>query len=521
VSCWGGYDADGFEVPIQLEDSSGIITDAQAIAVGFDWADPELKEFFFVLRAGGALWMTQRQASQGTAFKALQRAVNEDTQAPIGGVDQMSANDHLVLVAGGKLQMSDHLSTGMHLQDVTTPANLLTATAAYGADCLRVNGGVSCQGSISAGQVGNGLAQAVPVPTRVATDVAQMWKGPRCTTLLGKDHRFSAFGACPVYGNGSDDFSKPQVVAKIPADATLVRSGQAAQADSADEDQRAYVIEPGKAMFTELTTAHPPAAGTLSASNATDVIVGTYWTLIQRSDKSADLVAVADQAETHGLFQDIASVLANKSKKTLHGDGVAMAPWAHHACTWTSTSLSCWGLNEDGQVMPGNPTPADVPTPYEIPLPNVTKVVVAAAQTCALADGQVHCWGNNEQYQLGQTPMADTIGGALIQLDTGKVTDLVAGPDYFCAYLDAETPLQCWGLNGYGALGNGTLSDPATPTPVLGPVGEVKELAAGWGSICARMCDDSVWCWGNSPYGEVGNGATYTESTWSTVRTAP
>src|SRR6185503_4582422 len=89
----------------------------------------------------------------------------------------------------------------------------------------------------------------------------------------------------------------------------------------------------------------------------------------------------------------------------------------------------------------------------------VTQVVTGYWHACALKDGGVYCWGNNQSKQLGNNssavdsqvpvPVADcspTCGG----LDTG-VRALVAGNHHTCALKGGA--VYCWGLNGKGQLG--------------------------------------------------------------------
>lgn len=62
-----------------------------------------------------------------------------------------------------------------------------------------------------------------------------------------------------------------------------------------------------------------------------------------------------------------------------------------------------------------------------------------------------------------------------------------------CALRDDRT-LACWGDNGSGQVGDGTLVDRAAPV-VLG-LHDVRSIAVGDGSSCALDGAATVWCWG-------------------------
>ena len=79
------------------------------------------------------------------------------------------------------------------------------------------------------------------------------------------------------------------------------------------------------------------------------------------------------------------------------------------------------------------------------------------------------------------------------------VTSVAAGDNHACA-LTAGRDLWCWGQSNYGELGNGgTVS--GTPAHSAGPVQVngtgYRQVSAGDTNTCAVRTDDSLWCWGN------------------------
>jgi alpha-tubulin suppressor-like RCC1 family protein len=92
------------------------------------------------------------------------------------------------------------------------------------------------------------------------------------------------------------------------------------------------------------------------------------------------------------------------------------------------------------------------------------------------------------------------------------VVSLSAGMFHTCAAL-ADGSAHCWGGNGSGQLGDGTLTSTDLPTPVsgLGSGSGVTLIAAGAYHTCAVTADGAAHCWGSNMSGNLGN-ATYTDS---------
>jgi alpha-tubulin suppressor-like RCC1 family protein len=86
-----------------------------------------------------------------------------------------------------------------------------------------------------------------------------------------------------------------------------------------------------------------------------------------------------------------------------------------------------------------------------------------------------------------------------------------AGSEQFVLKSDGTPWL--WGWNVFGQQGNGTTNNASAPHPVLGPggVGLLTNLSAilGGETHNAALCaDGTVWEWGRSLFGELGDGST-------------
>jgi alpha-tubulin suppressor-like RCC1 family protein len=211
----------------------------------------------------------------------------------------------------------------------------------------------------------------------------------------------------------------------------------------------------------------------------------------------------------------------------------------NHACAIVSAQLWCWGDNTTGQLGIGtNGSGTSTGTPQQIghnatntgifDTKRITDVSAGDKNTCAIADGQLYCWGDNSHRQLGNTDILH------IEKDTPQlvnsnavgrnfktnlaVTAVSVGVDHVCAIANADA--YCWGNNASykTGLNNALLdSDPTvlsqgtagTSSPgVAGPNGTrpfVSAISAGSDYTCA-IINAEVSCWGNNTNGRTAQG---------------
>jgi alpha-tubulin suppressor-like RCC1 family protein len=171
---------------------------------------------------------------------------------------------------------------------------------------------------------------------------------------------------------------------------------------------------------------------------------------------------------------------------------------------------------------------------------------------CAiLSSGAVDCWRHGVFGELGDG-LSTTSG--IVTLDSrwnadvpvavsgvggaGRLTgvkDITPGEYSYCATL-ASGGVDCWGLNAYGNLGNGSFTGPDScqqtdscsrvPRAVLG-VGGIGTLATATSvasngfSYCAVQTNTGVVCWGGNESYSLGNGTTDDSAVPVPVAAAP
>ena len=206
-----------------------------------------------------------------------------------------------------------------------------------------------------------------------------------------------------------------------------------------------------------------------------------------------------------------------------------------------SGQVWCWGDNSDGEVgdyWDGSsllsPLVHAVPVLLEdgSPLAGASALGLGADSSCAVVAGRVLCWGANNAGQLGNDnggSTADAPAPLVVQYDDGSdvvgAVAVAAGYDSACALLDLDTQqgqLRCWGRNLKGQLGDGTFVASRTAVSVTledgTPLTGATHLAAGDGHVCATA-GGALLCWGESNWGQLGNGDMYTDQPYAAPAT--
>jgi alpha-tubulin suppressor-like RCC1 family protein len=187
---------------------------------------------------------------------------------------------------------------------------------------------------------------------------------------------------------------------------------------------------------------------------------------------------------------------------------VAIATGDQFTCAIARGQVSCWGEGTGGEL--GNAMTQTFATP-QLAAAGITNPVELGSglqHMCVLdATGAVACWGANTHGQLAQpgsgiSPVPIAISGLPL-----PVQHLVVGGDHSCALL-TDASLWCWGKNTDGEVGVPTATNPVrTPMHALD---DVIVASAGDATTCAVKSDNSVWCWGTDAEGELGDGLTGT-----------
>ena len=222
-------------------------------------------------------------------------------------------------------------------------------------------------------------------------------------------------------------------------------------------------------------------------------------------------------------------------------NGTSVEAGANHACAvvnnGTNDSLVCWGGNSVGQLGLGHTNTigddsgdlvgGELP---HVDLPDrgpITNIALGNDHTCVLwTDGQIGCWGDNSQGQLG-IGNTNTIGDesnemgsnlVLVDLPSSRsATAITAGNDFTCAILD-DSSASCWGDGSNGRLGTGSTGDQGDESDEIGDDLNILNLGTGLGvtsfdagesHVCAILTNGVLKCWGYNGFGQLGYGDGY------------
>lgn len=101
-----------------------------------------------------------------------------------------------------------------------------------------------------------------------------------------------------------------------------------------------------------------------------------------------------------------------------HGAAIQLAFGFDHACALTTSGeVACWGNNHEGQLGIGDrPLTRSRPAAV-VGLREATSLVAGKLHTCVLRAGQVLCWGQNSAGQLGLLPRRNSLPVVLPGVD--------------------------------------------------------------------------------------------------------
>lgn len=422
---------------------------------------------------------------------------------------------------------------------------------------------VKCWGANTMGQLGNGstLQSTSPVSVIGISTATQISSGLQhsCARLSNSTLKCWGANAQGQLGDGSTSASGISTAVLVTGISNALQVSVGTNHTCAllsDSTIKCWGLNTWGQLGTGTTTNSPTAVSVLGVANATQVSSGANHTCARLLDSTSKCWG-SNNFGGLGVGSNIDSLTAVAVTGLV--DVMQVSSGTDYTCSLHSdSSTKCWGLNTNGQL--GNGT-ATSTTLNLLEVQNVKLVTPQVAlghmHTCALlSDSTVRCWGNNSEGALGNNSgvailnliAVDVVGisnaiqiasglsyncvllsdstikcwgdGAHGKLGVGSLTSVLiplttvsgisaatqisAGGEHSCALL-ADSSIKCWGLNGLGQIGNGTVVDSLIPVAVTGITSAIQ-VSAGFSHTCARLSDSTIKCWGSNSSGELGNG---------------
>lgn len=225
----------------------------------------------------------------------------------------------------------------------------------------------------------------------------------------------------------------------------------------------------------------------------------------------------------------------------------------YHTCALSEDGLMyCWGYNSNGQLswngssVPYSNVPLQVGGALEGKV--ITDIGGSSNMSCAIAEGKIYCWGQNNRGQLGRGSTGSSYNSALVSTSNSSTSLLPTNytatalstsgsrSQVMCAVANGKA--YCWGQNDIGSVGDGTAatsgpdSSKLVPTKVkdtgvlsgrtvtaISQDGYLSNTSGGFAHVCA-IASGAVFCWGDNGEGQLGDNSTTDRSEPVAVNTA-
>lgn len=163
-------------------------------------------------------------------------------------------------------------------------------------------------------------------------------------------------------------------------------------------------------------------------------------------------------------------------------------------CAVAGGDVYCWGSNINLGV--GVEDTRTVSTPHKVErIANATAVSITTSPACAIGDGSLYCWGN-KSWNTSSTDDAVLVEGLT------DVVDIATYIGAICARTE-DGNLYCWGNNEKGQAAVADTETVTSPTLVEG-LTDVTDVAMDSDTTCAIAGGD-VYCWGANENEILGN----------------
>ena len=182
---------------------------------------------------------------------------------------------------------------------------------------------------------------------------------------------------------------------------------------------------------------------------------------------------------------------------------------SNHSCAMVDGGVQCWGNNDIGQLGNNSTTQSLLPVPTIPAGSNVTSLSAGDDHACAVVNGGVRCWGItgiDAPVVFPNPPVRSRNLVPTLVISPGNgVTSVSTGIFHSCALINGG--VQCWGGNSSGQLGNNSTTPSELPVQAIAAGSNVTSVSTGGFHSCA-LINGGVQCWGSNFNGQLGDNTT-------------
>jgi alpha-tubulin suppressor-like RCC1 family protein len=402
------------------------------------------------------------------------------------------------------------------LPTVVNPANSGVSSITSGEEhiCAIVNGRVQCWGNNSVGQLGNihvprSLSPVTAIASGASVKSSAAGNSHTCAVINGGVQCWGANRFGQLGNSAVSQSLTPMSVSIASSGVSMVSSGSGRICAVANGGSSCWgLTEQAQRGFDLIGENTGSLAPIPAGSNITSVATGnSHECFVANGGVQCRGYGASGQLGTsNGYFggsnANINIALPVASSVT------AIAAGAFHNCAVVNGGLQCWGNNNNGQLGDNSLVTRLLPTPILPTTSNVTAIAASSKHSCAIVNGGVQCWGANDSGQLGNATTVASLTPVTALPTTANATGVTVGERHSCAVVNSG--VMCWGANDIGQLGNGTTTASSIPIVTIPAGSNVLAVTSSTGSnhTCA-VINDGLVCWGDNTLGQLADANTY------------
>jgi alpha-tubulin suppressor-like RCC1 family protein len=283
-------------------------------------------------------------------------------------------------------------------------------------------------------------------------------------------------------------------------------------------------LQAGTVSVVSTTASLPAATSALTGEvylveNDDDLYVDTGSQWVSLNNESLSL-SYAWGLNTYGRLGD-GTLTSRLSPVTVVG-GITnwsqVAAGINHSLGVTSTGIAyAWGDNTNGRLGDGTTTSRLSPVTVVGGITNWSQLSGGNSFSVGLTStGIAYGWGNNNLGVVGDGTTTSRLSPVTVVGGITNWSQLAAGSGHVLG-LTSTGIAYAWGANGFGRLGDGTLTSRLSPVTVVGGITNWSQLSGGQGHSLGVTSTGIAYAWGYNTHGQLGTGNTTSRSSPVTV----